>query len=48
MNNTPAQFTFAELEGYFTDMVGGTGQPKSVVELLLLHATLLDGVYHEK
>ena len=45
---TAAHFLYNELECYFDDMVGGTGQPKSAVELLLLHATLLDGIYYEK
>lgn len=46
----PVEFTLDELTPYFTEFVGGVGQPKSVVELLLPYAKLdaAKGVYTKK
>jgi len=41
-------FLLDELTPYFEEFIGVTGQPKSVVALLLPHTTLLDGQYYLK
>ena len=41
-----SKFELPELEPYLKDLVGGAGMSKSITELLLLHARLVDGKYY--
>jgi hypothetical protein len=41
-------FTLDELSEYFNEFIGGIGQPKTVVELLLGHTILSNGLYTRK
>jgi hypothetical protein len=41
-------FLLDELEPYFAEFVGSTGQPKTVTELLLSRTRLVDGKYFKK
>lgn len=43
-----AEFLLEELAPYLAEFVGGTGQPKTVVELLLPYTKLADGMYTRK
>ena len=40
------KYELEELFPYVNDLVGGTGQPKSAVELLLVNARLVDAKYY--
>lgn len=42
------RYKLKELEPYCLDLIGGVGQPKSLAELALQHARLIDDYYFSK
>ena len=43
-----SKFQLNELHPYLSRYVGGDGQPKTVTEILLAHARIVDGYYMPK